>query len=265
MHQDLSTLPGRGPLVAACSECGTPFRLFPSQSKAACSDTCGRVRRSRLARERNSRPCVICRTMFYDAPSSFDKEGRKTCSLTCRGLWQRGKTLTRVTDAATRFAAKIIVQDGCWGWAASTDSDGYGKFYDGTRLIRASRFAWKQATGETLTTDDHIGHICDNPPCTRNDDEGWYEVRGVLLPRRGHLFKGTSGDNTRDMHQKGRNVPVCLTGESNPRSKLTEADIDLIRTASAEGTHENALAAQFGVTPQMIRLIVARKNWKHVP
>ena len=159
-----------------------------------------------MAREANSRPCVICGEMFSRAPSAFEKEGRKTCGLKCRAIWQTGRLLADPDSLLRRFHKYRIVQGGCYGWSGPT-SDGYGELRTAGRLhVYAHRLAWEQATGDALTSDDFIGHVCDNPPCTRTDDEGTYAIRGKAVPRRGHLFKGTNADNVHDMFQKGRNA-----------------------------------------------------------
>jgi hypothetical protein len=105
-----------------------------------------------------------------------------------------------------RFQGYRIVSDtGCYGWSGNADDNGYGRLSVNGSVTLAHRYAWELATSDILTPDEKILHTCDNPPCTRADDIGVYEVAGVLLPRRGHLFKGTDGDNMRDMSAKGRN------------------------------------------------------------
>lgn len=268
MHQDVSTLPGRGPLIVACAECQQPLRIFPSFLKTrphpTCSRACRDARRTRQAREQHSRPCVVCGTVFYRAPSSFEKEGRKTCGLRCRAVWQTGRKLAAPDSLLRRFEQYRVIQGGCYGWTGAT-SDGYGTLgSENQRNVYVHRLAWEIATGETLTSVDFIGHVCDNPPCTRNDDEGTYEVRGVLLPRRGHLFKGTNADNVRDMWQKGRERRIGSKGESHPRAKLTESDVRAIRTDLAIGVHPRVLAERHDVSVTLIRLIGQRQAWAHI-
>lgn len=156
---------------------------------------------NRLAFERSNRPCVVCGTPFYAPPSAFEKDGRKVCGLVCRDLLNGER---KREDPVIRFWRKVSKTDGCWERGGAHLDGGYSAFHDGERPLGAHRFAWIVATGDVLTTEDVIGHICDNPPCVRNDEIGVYEVRGVLLPRRGHLFKGTDADNNADMVAKHR-------------------------------------------------------------
>ena len=210
MQPDLSMLPGRGSLVVACAECKSPFRIFPSfltyRPEPTCGYPCKTARKRRLAHEKNSRPCVVCGLMFYRAPSSFEKEGRKTCGLKCRAIWQTGRLMAKPDSLIRRFADKRVRHAGCWGWIGST-GNGYGIIGGpNQRNLYAHRLAWEEATGDTLTSEDTICHTCDNPPCTKNDDKGWYIVSGIVLPRRGHLFKGTDAINARDAALKGRHA-----------------------------------------------------------
>lgn len=258
-------VPGKGPLLRACTECSAPFRTYPSLDKRTCSPACRYVRQSRLARERNSRPCVICGTMFYDTPGAFEKEGRRTCGLTCRNVYLKTAITHTVTDPAIRFAPKVIRHDeGCWGWVGATDMSGYGMFWSGKRLMKASRFAWELTTGERLTPDDVIGHVCDNPPCTRNDDTGIYEVRGRVFPRRGHLFKTDDAGNTHDMIDKGRKVAPRMLGTTNPNAKLTESEAREILALKDSGRTNADVGNQFGITPQMVWAIWKRESWTHL-
>lgn len=55
-------------------------------------------------------------------------------------------------------------------------------------------------------------------------------------------------------------------GEDNPAAKLTERDVRAIRSAAAEGGITlRELALRYGVSVSAIRLIVNRKNWRHLP
>jgi hypothetical protein len=74
----------------------------------------------------------------------------------------------------------------CWIWNGAQDR-GYGVFTIKGRNARASRIAWKLASGSDPFP-LNILHKCDYPPCVRFD----------------HLRTGTKGDNTIDARNKGR-------------------------------------------------------------
>jgi hypothetical protein len=110
----------------------------------------------------------------------------------------------------------------CWEITHGLDVKGYGKHTVGANQLRATRIGWWLATGSWPPDDLIVGHTCDNPPCWRHDDSGTYDVGGVLYPRRGHLWLGTTAANTLDRHLKGRCAKNCTShGVSIPsRSSL---------------------------------------------
>jgi hypothetical protein len=127
-------------------------------------------------------------------------------------------------------------------------------------------------------------HACDNPPCTRNDDIGVYEVQGRLLLRRGHLFLGTYADNNADKAAKGRSYkptrwPV-LRGDANPmhrhpelalrgdahgRAKLTSTVVLQARQLVADGDATIIeLAERYDVNVSTLRRAVRKQSWSHL-
>lgn len=74
-------------------------------------------------------------------------------------------------------------------------------------------------------------------------------------------FQGPASEETR------RKMADARRGEKSPTAKLTEADVREIRSLFDQMPRYGAareLSAKFGVSPQMISLIVNRKSWKHV-
>lgn len=81
--------------------------------------------------------------------------------------------------------------DDCWEWQGSRNEYGYGGFREDAptlRLWKAHRVAFMLTTGLALTSDDHICHYCDNPPCCNPN----------------HLYLGDYRTNTADKMSKGR-------------------------------------------------------------
>lgn len=143
--------------------------------------------------------------------------------------------------------------DACWPWVGGSTHDfGYGVV--GTRLFgRKQEFAHRlafQLTHGFLLPGFQVCHHCDNPVCCN--------------PR--HLFAGMPADNTRDMFTKGRNRYRANPqfGTSNANAKITEADVRIIRQRSANGAVARHLAAEYGVSPSAISMLVKRRTWKHV-
>lgn len=89
-----------------------------------------------------------------------------------------------------RFWRHVAVGDGCWDWAGSLDSHGYGRLSlpggDNGNIL-AHRYSAMLHFG-MFDRRTMVLHRCDNPACVRPD----------------HLFLGTQTDNMRDMAAKGR-------------------------------------------------------------
>jgi hypothetical protein len=143
-----------------------------------------------------------------------------------------------------RFWSKVAKTEYCWEWTAYRDRGGYGEFGIGSRIASAHRVAFELAFGP-IPDGLHVLHVCDNRACCRNDDEGWYEVNGILHPRRGHLWLGTNLDNAIDRENKGRRVSVC--GEDHGNAVLSNAAVQKIRARYIPHVvTQKALAEEFG-------------------
>lgn len=140
-----------------------------------------------ITRESDSvKGCLRCGEAVPNASRSF-------CSRRCGALFvneQRGEvSLETLMD---RFWAKVDKTPGhgprgeCWHWTGRVDGRGYGEIKIFGRYKKAHRVA---LYGTSVMQHDLFAcHECDNPRCVRPD----------------HLFPGTSMDNVRDMHAKGR-------------------------------------------------------------
>lgn len=150
---------------------------------------------------------------------------------------------------AERFARHVQpgAPDDCWLWTGSLNTNGYGSIYNGRRRgqgkrgVAAHRVAWELAHG-TIPPAMGVLHRCDNPPCVNPS----------------HLFLGRQRENVRDMMEKGRDG---FSGERNPHARLTDAQIQEIRTSTEPG---RAIAKRLGVSCPTISEVRRRKLWKHV-
>ena len=146
-----------------------------------------------------------------------------------------------------RFFSKVhFAPSGCWEWTDKEKTGiGYGRMRVGKRRVRAHRLAWEIRHGED-PGDALVLHRCDNPACVRVD----------------HLFLGTHDDNMADRQSKGRTVKML--GSRHGMAKLTEQSVLEIRRLRRNGKRHREIAKSFGVSPSLISVILAGKNWTHV-
>lgn len=160
---------------------------------------------------------------------------------TCRICWL---VKPKKADLASRFWEKVDKTENCWIWTAAVDRKGYGKLgmrIDGKpRTVQAHRVAYQMLVGP-IPDGMVLCHRCDNPPCVNPT----------------HLFVGTIADNMRDMARKGR--------FSRSQAKLTPELVREIRSRYIpRRVSLTMLAAQYGVSFQLISLVVNRRIWQDV-
>ncbi len=143
---------------------------------------------------------------------------------------------------AERFIEKVNINAaGCWNWVAAVNRNGYGSCWDGTRVETASRLAYRLFVGE-IPSGMYVLHQCDNPLCVRPS----------------HLFLGSHQDNMEDRDLKGRSAK--LSGELNPRAKLTAA---IVREIRQSGLKAGDLAARFGVSVSTVQRARKKQFWRN--
>lgn len=155
----------------------------------------------KLSKSRPPVPCELCGVLI---PQRTGRRSARFCSKVCSGKATGGLAVTP-RPLTERFWAKVQKTDTCWFWTGAHLPLGYGlltRREGGER--RANRIAWELASGESIPPGSVVCHVCDNPPCVRNDDVGTYEVNGAIHPRYGHLFLATMKDNSQDMLAKSR-------------------------------------------------------------
>jgi HNH endonuclease len=149
-----------------------------------------------------------------------------------------------------RFERHTRKTDTCWIWTGAHNTQGYGGFSwkkDGYKMIRAHRASWIIYHG-AIPNGMWVLHKCDNPSCVNPD----------------HLFLGDCRVNTRDALIKGR-LHVLPKGEKHCNAKLTADKVSAIRSEYAKGTMSmRKLGTRYGVSGNIICLIINRKTWAHV-
>jgi hypothetical protein len=110
---------------------------------------------------------------------------------------------------------------------------GHGQIlaYKQKKLLMTHRVSWEHFNGP-IPVGFCVLHKCDIPACVNPD----------------HLFLGTKADNTADMIKKGR----MKTGKQLPHTKLSDADIEFIRSATGS---QSKIAKQFGISQGYVSLL----------
>jgi len=143
-----------------------------------------------------------------------------------------------------RLPSRICIEEstGCWIYVANkkrTQSGHVAAMFRGVQTF-AHRAVWALTHGD-IPEGLCVLHRCDNPRCVNPD----------------HLFLGTPADNARDMVEKGRS----LSGERNPKAKLTAFQVNEIRQLKKGGAGTTELARRFGVDRTTIQQIMRGATW----
>lgn len=132
----------------------------------------------------------------------------------------------------------------------SIGSHGYGLLQYGKHQVLAHRLAYARANGQSVfDMGGVVMHSCD----------------GKLCVNPAHLSLGTHADNVADKVSKGRQRNGVVTGEAHYKAKLDWATVRYIRSvykARCRTYGAQALAAEYGVAPQLISAIAGNKIWK---
>ena len=142
-------------------------------------------------------------------------------------------------------AQTIQNENGCHIFTGTKDECGYGRIWQGKKLVRLHRATYEKLHGE-IPKGLVILHKCDVPACINPD----------------HLALGTQGDNVKDMMEKKRNK--CNIGSEHPRAVLTESDIPKIKQRLDNNDTCVSIAKDYGVSEGMIRHIKKNRAWRHV-
>lgn len=154
---------------------------------------------------------------------------------------------------AARFAARVDKTPGlgpqgdCWVWTGSVDTGGYGQMRRDGKTVRVHRVAWEIVNGPVPVMPGHHGvcvcHMCDNRRCVNP----------------AHLFLGAHADNMYDAKSKMKFSRP--TGETSPRSKLTDS---VVRAIRRDARSLKLIAAQYGISQTTASGVRRRQLWTHV-
>lgn len=131
----------------------------------------------------------------------------------------------------------------CWMWQGGVNKDGYGNFWLNGKTVSSHRIAYYLEYGEILKW---ILHGCDTPGCVNPF----------------HLSDGSPKENSQERDARGRRR--YMYGADNPSAKITESDVKTILKRRSKGEFQKSIAADFGVTRQLIGKIENGDLWSHL-
>lgn len=193
-----------------------------------------------------------------------------------------------------RFWAKVTKgsRNGCWLWRGSLDRDGYGSIRLGLGRIfhetRAHRIAWRLIKGQ-IPGSLCVLHSCDVRNCVNpehlflgtNADNNrdmilkGRNARGDKSGARLHPETLARGDRNGsrlyperlirgDRHWARLHPEKIPRGEKNGAAKLTAVEVLKIRSLCKKGMTQGCAARKFGVSKQLISVIIRREAWIHI-
>jgi hypothetical protein len=222
-----------GRIPVPCTWCGDHFLVWPWEAtRKYCSRTCYHAFRTHA---RKSAACARCGKAFPVEPGQTGR--RRFCS---RGCYSEAHAPRVPTPAQfwSRVAPGPADDWGCLYWQGGQYNTGYGRIRFAGREELAHRVAFYFTHGRWPT--QVAMHVCDRPLCVHP----------------GHLVEGTKSDNLHDMWAKGRARPNQPQGAASPHARLTNAQADAIRVAAGAGERQTALAARYGVSPNVVNRLV---------
>ena len=168
--------------------------------------------------------------------------------------------------------------EGCAPFPGPLFKHGYGMVWFEGRVHCAHRVAFLLAHG-SIPDGMHILHTClkNRPCCNPLHLYAGTNTQNVADRLRdgtsAHLFGDTNGSRLHpeclnaaagDEHWSRRRPEKVLRGEAVGGSKLDAGRVREIRRRGDLGEVHRLLASEFGVSPGLVQLIIARKRWGHV-
>lgn len=145
--------------------------------------------------------------------------------------------------AQERLAKSVVPSGDCLIWNEGYAGNGYGKLRFKGVTVSAHRLAYL-STGAELLEQQHVRHTCD--------------VKGCINVK--HLLNGTALENEQDKKSRNRQAK----GETVGTSKLTEAQVKVIKLR-VQGTESyKRIGRDYGVTGRTIEFIAAGLTWSHL-
>lgn len=145
-----------------------------------------------------------------------------------------------------RFDSKVFPDpnSGCWLWCGTMGSNGYGHFWNESKIFLSHRMSWMLHVGP-ITDGKFVLHKCNNRACCN--------------PK--HLYLGTQKDNNEDTIRAGRHF--FKSGRLNPRPSARLTEDEVLHVFHSIGP-QRRIAKRFGVSQATVSEIKTKKIWRHV-
>jgi hypothetical protein len=153
------------------------------------------------------------------------------------------KPIPKLTsEIVQQFWRKVDIgaKNTCWSWKARRSDKGYGNFDIDHIVYKAHRVSLAIAGRRSNRLE--VRHLCNNPACVNPQ----------------HLRFGTPAENGADTRLSG-----SQKGGRNPRAKLIESDIPIIRKL-AKTNCQLQVGSLFQVSQKTISDIITNRSWTHV-
>lgn len=136
-------------------------------------------------------------------------------------------------EVVKRFWKKIEKSDNCWNWTASLDKDGYGKFTNNKKSVKAHRFSY-ELLKEYIPKGFQLDHLCHNRKCVNPDHLEIVTLRENikrgLTGKINHWRKNKTHCPQGHEYTQGKNQRICLICHRNScrkyRLKLKKDNIN---------------------------------------
>lgn len=153
-----------------------------------------------------------------------------------------------------RILSRLDTTGACWLWTGALDARGRGRVWRKGKIELHHRAVWTILVGP-IPAGALLCHHCDNPQCANPQ----------------HLYVGDSKTNSDDMFNRGRDWQSSdperataiarangsrndwVSGEHNPKAKLSERDVDAIRNSPAPNSDLAKLHSVHITTIQRIK------------
>ena len=156
---------------------------------------------------------------------------------------------TPLSEKLDHEMSTTVRREGCLITLRAVDRDGYRSIWHAGKRRRLHRMMLERKIGRPLQANKHTRHLCNQPGCINPD----------------HLLEGSAHENYMDRIQSGTQTKKQHRGEYARWTKLSENDVQQIRTEYASGnTTYRKLATKYSVHRGTIDHVINRRTWNHV-